>query len=343
MRPASAGGAVAAAALLIVALTAQVSGPDADELVRTAAEAPHAVSYLGQVQATRWGTKTAVSTITRVEHKAPDAYRRTFLAPQSLYGETVITRGARTTDFSLRNSTVYVSENYAPENQIAFNDNIALLFANYKAVSGPDEAVAGREAMTVSLINRHSGERMLRLWIDARTKIVLAKESYHSDGSLATRVRFDEIRYTNDIPGGIFAVHVPAGYTVVHGRKYGQVSTDIGSAVRSAGFTPIGPRYLPQGFSIVSADVTMFQGIKNLHLLYSDGLRNISLFENAGNAVADFGALRPMTTSFEGHDAQYARDGPTTLLAWHEHALGFVLVGDLDVKELADIASSVVP
>jgi len=330
--------------LALLALTAQASlPPNPDELVRAAADAPKHVSYVGQLQATRWGVANAISTIRRVEHKSPDATRDTYLAPPALYGSYYVTRGTTTSRFDVAHDQVIVSENQAAENQVAFNDNIALLFANYRAVAGPDETVAGRAAVTVSLINRHTGERVMRLWIDKQTRIVLSKESYHSDGSLATRMRFDEIRYTGDIPENTFTTKIPAGFTTVQGRRFKTPSTDIGAVVKAAGFTPVGPKFLPEGFSIISADVTSVKGIKSLHLLYSDGLRNLSLFENGRNASDDFGALKPSTTSFEGHDAQYVKDGPTTLLAWREHHIAFTLVGDLELKELTDIAVSVAP
>ena len=332
----------ALAAFALFFLTAQAP-PNADELVRAATEAPKHISYVGEVQSTRWGPNAALATIVRIEHKAPDDTRRTYLAPQSVYGEYTITRGVKSFDFDVHRQTVVTSENLAADNQVALNNNIALVFANYSAVAGPNEAVAGRAADSVSLINRHTGERVMRLWIDEQSKIVLAKESYHSDGSLASRMRFDEIRLTGDIPRGIFSTSIPAGFTTLAGRRYAQPSTDIGAAVRTAGFTPMGPRYLPEGFSIISADSSEIKGVKSLHLLYSDGLRNLSLFQNASNAAADFGALRPTTISFEGHDAEYVKDGPTTLLTWREHGLAFALVGDLDIKELTEIAISVVP
>jgi negative regulator of sigma E activity len=337
------GSSAALVVLAFFSLTAQAPTPNADELVRAATEAPKHISYLGEVQSTRWGTRQALATIVRIEHKAPADTRRTYLAPESVYGEYTITRGTKTFDFDIHHQTVSTIENLAADNAVAYNNNIALVFANYTAVSGPQEAVAGRASQTVSLVNRHTGERMMRMWIDAQTKIVLAKETYHSDGSLATRMRFDEIRYTGDIPAGIFSTDAPPGFTSLPGRRFGQPSTDIAAAVRNAGFTPVGPRYLPEGFSIISADSSDIKGVKSLHLLYSDGLRNLSLFENASDAAADFGSLKPTTTTFEGHDAQYVKDGPTTLLAWREHGLAFALVGDLDVKELLEIAISVVP
>jgi negative regulator of sigma E activity len=334
--------AVAAGAILAF-VTAQSAPPNADELVRAATEAPKRVSYVGEVQSTRWGASQAFATIVRIEHKAPDQTRRTYLAPQAVYGEYTVTHGPKTFDFDVARETVSTSENLAADNAVAYNNNIALVFANYTTVEGPSEPVAGHATQTVSLINRHTGERMMRLWIDARTKIVLAKESYHSDGSLATRMRFDGIRYTNDIPAGIFSTEIPTGYRIVLGRHFAEPSTNIAAAVRDAGFRPVGPRYLPEGFSIISADASVVKNVKSLHLLYSDGLRNLSLFQNASNAAADFGSIHPTTISFDGHDGQYIKDGPTTLLTWREHGLAFALVGDLDIKELTEIATSIIP
>ena len=64
---------------------------------------------------------------------------------------------------------------------------------------------------------------------------------------------------------------------------------------------------------------------------------------DALGAAADFGKLKPQAVSFEGHDAQYVEDGPTTLLTWQEHDLHFALVSDLVLRDLVDIATSVVP
>ena len=83
--------------------------------------------------------------------------------------------------------------------------------------------------------------------------------------------------------------------------------------------------------------------MRNLHLLYSDGIRTLSLFENNSDSEPDFGGVKPSITRFEGHDAQYVKDGPTTLLTWREHGLAFALIGDLDLKKLTEIAISVIP
>jgi negative regulator of sigma E activity len=317
--------------------------PDSNALVKQALEAPRHVSYVGQLQTIRWGTRVANATIQRVEHLAPSSTRRTFLAPEALYGEYDITLGTTTTKIDPKQHRAMVSENPSSDNSIAMNSSIALLVANYKALIGAVEIVAGRPATTISLVNRYTGERMMRLWIDNETKMVLAKEAYHQDGSLAWRSRFDEIRFTGEIPSVVFSTTIPPDFQHVEGRRFADINDDLQRTLDDAGFKAVNPRYLPDGFHIIGAENSTFRGLRNLHLLYSDGIRTLSLFENNADSEPDFGGVKPSITHFEGHDAQYVKDGPTTLLTWREHGLAFALIGDLDLKKLTEIAVSVVP
>lgn len=338
---------VAACSLPTVIIAAPTPRPapaaDSNALVRAALEAPRHVSYVGQLQTIRWGTRVANATIQRVEHLAPSSTRRTFLAPEALYGEYDITRGTTTTKIDPKQHRAMISENPSSDNAITMNSNIALLAANYRAVIGPVEIVAGRPATTISLVNRYTGERMMRLWIDNQTKIVLAKEAYHQDGSLAWRSRFDEIRFTGEIPSDVFSTTIPSGFQEVEGRRFADMSDDLQRTLDDAGFKAVNPRYLPDGFHIIGAENSDFNGLRNLHILYSDGIRSLSLFENNANAEPDFGGVKPSVIRFEGHDAEYVKDGPTTLLTWRENGLAFALIGDLDLKKLTAIAVSIVP
>lgn len=318
------------------------AGSDARPLIVAAAAAPKHVSFVGQMSSIRSGTTRATAVVSKIEHRAPDETRRTYLAPQVLYGQFVISRGAMSWNVDPATKRVVVSENRAAVDPVAVVDDIALLDSNYRAVRSTSDDVANRKTDVVDLVSRYTGERAMRLWLDTQTHVVLAKEAYHSDGSLAWRTRFDDIRYTNGIPDAIFTASVPAGYQKVRGRSYKEPQMAPG-AIPDAGFRPITPKYLPEGFSLVGSEVAAVKNVRNLHLIYSDGVRTLSLFENATDRVADFGALKPQATSFENHEAQYVRDGPTLLLAWREQGLAFTLVGDLDLKELVRIGISVIP
>ena len=321
---------------------APVAETESDALVRTAFEAPKHVSYVGQVQTIRWGTRVATATIQRIEHLAPQSTRRTFLAPEALYGEYDVTVGDATAKIDPKQKRAVREENPASDNVAAINNNLALLQANYRAIVGPVDMIAARPATTVSLVNRFTGERAMRIWIDNETKIVLAKEAYHVDGSLAWRMRFDDIRFTGEIPATIFSLETPAGFQSIEGHHFADTSAQQ-RALEDAGFKAIVPHYLPEGFSEIGATVSTIHGVRSLHVLYSDGIRGLSLFENGEDEPATFEGLKTGATQVDGHDALFVRDGPTTLLSWREHGLALALVGDLDVRELTDIAVSVAP
>lgn len=332
-------GAAGAAAPPHAALAPQLDGRN---LVIAAVNAPKHVSFIGLISSIRSGKHQAYAVVAKIEHRAPDESRRTFLAPQSLYGQFVISHGAASWDVDDRNRRIIVSENKAAVDPVAVVDDIALVDANYRAVRTASDNVADRRTDVVDLVSKYTGERAMRLWIDSETHVVLAKEAYHGDGSLAWRTRFDEIRYTDAIPSQVFTRDTPHGYTTVRGRSYGQ-TTSVAEAAKNAGFKPYTPRYLPEGFSVLGADVSQIHGVKNLHLIYSDGIRTVSLFENATARAIDFGTMKTQTVEFDKHEGQYVHDGPTTLLAWREEGLAFALVGDLDLKDLVRIGTSVVP
>ncbi|MBV9646530.1 MAG: DUF4367 domain-containing protein [Candidatus Eremiobacteraeota bacterium] len=313
------------------------------KLLRTSVLAPHSISYVGQLETILFSTNRAQAMIVRVEHRAPNLTRRWYVAPESLYGDYTVTRGITTFEFDTKNSRVVTSRNPALEDQLAAGDGLALIMQNYRAVMGNEETVAGRKSDSVLLINKHTGERALRVWIDDATNLVLKKEEYRPNGSVAAEIRFDDIRYTASIPSDVFSTAVPAGYTRVNGHDYASPTSDVNRVVKEAGFKPFVPKYLPEGFTLVSADVATVSDVKTLHFLYSDGLRALSLFENNLGAAADFGKMKPQVVSFEGHEAKYVEDGPTTLLAWQEHELHFALVSDLALRDMVEIATSVVP
>lgn len=315
----------------------------AQDLLRASIDAPKTISYVGEIQMTRWGSNGATAMLERIEHDAPDRTRRLYVAPESAYGDYVVTVGTTSYQFDLKHNRVVQTQNPVLASQVALNDNFALLVANYRAVAGPSETVAGRATTTVSLVNKYTGVRTMRLWIDRQTKLILAKETYRTNGTVATRLRFDDIRYTRDIPADLFSTTPPSGFTFVIGYRFSTLSTDIDRTTHDAGFDVQGPHYLPDGFSILSAEVMDVNNVRTLHFIYSDGIRMVSLFENGAGAPADFGTERPVPIHFDGHDAEYVKQGPTTLLAWRERGLSFALVGDLDMRELTAIADSIVP
>jgi negative regulator of sigma E activity len=278
----------------------------------------------------------------RIEHRAPDLTRRWYLAPESLYGDFIISNGDTSYDVDPHGKKIVVMKDDAIDDQIAEDDNFGLLLHNYHAVPGPDDNVAGRRTLSVLLVNKYTGETVMRIGVDAQTKLVLQKERYSPTGSVSHQMRFEQIRFTGSIPKDLFKIP-SSGYARVNGPTHGIPSNDLQAVVRTAGFRALGPKYLPEGFLPIAGDVSDIKGVRTLHLLYSDGLRTVSLFENARGAAVDLKQYTVHQTKVRSAAAQYVQEGPTTLLSWGSDNLHFALVGEISRDEMVQIASSVAP
>jgi outer membrane lipoprotein-sorting protein len=329
------------AALLTSATAAPAPAPSAADLLRDAMSAPQRISYVAEVQVLRFGTQRSDATLYRVEHRAPDMTRRWYLAPQGLYGDSIVTRGSMTYSVDVKRQQVVVSPDEDADQQIAARGNLSILMANYNVVYAPDESIDGRGVHVVLLNNKYTGQTTMRLHIDAATHLVLERQQYGSNGSPIAQTLIEQIRYTNAIPIAVFAI--PAGMHQVSGAARGPESTDVAHVISSAGFPALVPKYLPEGFSPIAGDVVSIKGVPTLHLIYSDGIRTVSLFQNEKDAAVDLSHYRAIATTVADHPARYVEEGPTTLLAWADGSRHFALVGELSLAELEKIGASVLP
>ncbi|MGH7729262.1 MAG: sigma-E factor regulatory protein RseB domain-containing protein [Vulcanimicrobiaceae bacterium] len=334
------------------ALLALASGPllaDSDDLplgdpatiLHATVVAPQHWSYVGELQITRYSSSRAVATLERVEHLAPASTRRMFLAPEELYGDYVVTRGTTTYEYDALRRRVVISHNPLLAAGGVALGNLARVLQNYRPLVQSTEIIAGRPAIDVLLVNRYTGERGVRIWVDDETGLLLGKEVYHASGAVAEMVRYEELSYTRNLPLSLFSTDAPSGYATVAGHDSQLPNPDLAAAAKQAGFAPVTPQSLPQGFALVGADAATVHGVRSLHLLYSDGLRTLSLFENAAGAATDYGTMRPKPIRIGDRDGEYVEDGPTTLLTWSDRGVAFALVGDLLRDELVAIARSV--
>ena len=83
--------------------------------------------------------------------------------------------------------------------------------------------------------------------------------------------------------------------------------------------------------------------MRTVHLLYSDGLRTVSLFESVNAATLQSTLSEPRGVSIGGRAARYAEEGPTALLAWSDGRLYYTLVGEVGLIDLKRLAGAVAP
>jgi negative regulator of sigma E activity len=335
-----AAGAAAFAASLSLASAAPNDEP-ADGLVFDAMTAPTTVSYTGTVEVVSIGNQGSEASVYRIEHRAPNLTERLYMSPPRLRGDSIVIRGEQSFFVDVRRHRVLQTENDAANDQIARDDNYILLRANYHAVKQSAESFDGREVRSVALINKYTNRVTMLVRIDEQTKLVLDKQHFASDGSLVNEVRFESVRYTSDIPDADF--NLPRAFETVRGPTFDEPSKNVAQVVRGAGFLARGPRFLPDGFSPIEGHMIEVKSVPTLQLLYSDGIRTVSLFESTGDAGIDLHRLHPQPADISGYAARYAEQGPNTLLTWSDGTLHFALLGDLRLEELRRIAASLEP
>jgi negative regulator of sigma E activity len=191
------------------------------------------------------------------------------------------------------------------------------------------------------LVNKHTRRSTMRVRIDRATKIVLDKQVFAPDGSLVSELRFEEIRFTTAIPLADFTL--PKRYAFVRGPTFGAPSEDIARVVSHAGFAVREPRSLPDGFSAVEGILVELRGVLTMHVLYSDGIRTLSLFENAKASTLDATRFQTQSLRMGDRKAEYAEDGATALLAWSDGSLYYTLVGESGLVDLRRMAASIAP
>jgi sigma-E factor negative regulatory protein RseB len=333
-------GAAAVVAASATAAPSTAPSPSAADLLRQASRADDHISYTGTTTSVIYNEHGADSTVVRVDHAAPYKWRMWYVAPADAYGRLIVSDETTTYQYEPKTATVY-SESWEQAPALTLDLDTAKVLKNYSSEIGASADVAGRKAITISLVSKYSGVLAQRVWVDAQTKIVLERETYDSDGTISSKTSFDTIRFLNDLPKDLFDLSVPAGMHVQPGTTYGRTVKDIVMIQPDVDFTIISPQYVPQGFTFDQASLGSRNGIQTVQLLYTDGLRDFSVFENSTDRLPDLASPR----QFDVDDTTGITDeiDGETLLSWNANGLNITLVGDMPAKLLARIGASVRP
>ncbi|HLJ82837.1 MAG TPA: sigma-E factor regulatory protein RseB domain-containing protein [Candidatus Eremiobacteraceae bacterium] len=333
--------AAAAASVLIVSAAAAAPQPSAIDILHKAVTADDSVSYSGTMTTIVYGRDRVDSTVVRLDHNAPSAWRIWYVAPVDAYGRLIISNEKVTYQYEASTNTVYSDEWSASAPPLAESIDAARVERNYRVESGPSTTVAGRAAHGISLTSKYSGVLVGRIWVDDQTDLILRRESYHADGSIASKSSFDNVRVVKSLPKELFDLSIPQGMRLVPGATFGKAETDDATLASSLPFSIARPASLPDGFTLDHDSVSVHDGIQTLQIVYDDGLRDFSLFENATARLPTFEGMTPKKIDVGGKDGYAADFGGETLVTWNAGKLNLTLVGDLTAKELAAVGASI--
>lgn len=305
-------------------------------LLKQAVSADDRVSFSGTITSLVYGREATAATIVRVEHRAPNQWRLWYVAPADAYGRLILSNESVQYQYEPKTGKVFSNDWVSP---LASALDIGLIRRNYTVQVAEQATIAGRSARTLSLVSNYSHTLAQRLWIDTATNLVLRRETYHADSTLAAKTQFDNITFVNDLPPDLFKMNVPAGMTLVPGTDYGTSIPDLPSLTNQLKFKAVAPRDLADGFRFEKGSVEMRGGVQSAEFVYSDGLRSVSLFENPTASYPVFDGPAPKPIQVGKESGKYQALTGQTLLSWNEAGLNFTMVGDIAPKELARIGA----
>jgi len=118
---------------------------------------------------------------------------------------------------------------------------------------------------------------------------------------------------------------------------------DLPQARKAVDFEPVAPVRLHPGYILDS--IRKIEDYNSLHLVYTNGINTLSLFEQsldgqAGLAAQDFREYAVFRSNQTTQDKR-AESDKAIILAWRNGSVSFILIGNEDITQLMEIAQAV--
>lgn len=240
-------------------------------------------------------------------------------------------------------------------------DNLELLVQNYKLeYRASEEKIAGFKTnlLTIAPLPEIEDRPTKRIWIAADNGIILRAEVLGAKGKLRflsvyTQVSFQPEKIQGALAEFRFKEKIKTGDAPRRGKPI-----SLAEAQKALDNQLVLPAYLPPGFKLQQITQIEF-GPKRamslraprptIHLRYSDGLMEFSLFETKGKPPRMRRGAKNRTSrgvrlkQFHGIPVEIMKRHQTLILKWFQGEVNFALISELDQPEIIRIAKSLIP
>lgn len=259
--------ALGALSLLSVAAKAQSDEPN-DWLNRMSA-ALQSISYEGTVIR----LQDDVHEVLKVVHSASDGVIRERVMVQEGNGLEIIRNGNEVHCILPDQKSVLVEEwndqnalfSSLPSTDVRFGNEYDLSIVR-------EDRVAGRKAVLLAIRPHDKFRFGHRIWLDSKTAFPLQTQLLSENGKTIEQVKFADISFDKDIPASALV----SSYSIENFRWFTQPGRSVTEAVKPTWSND----NLPTGYRLVSTHREELPGSNTpvTHILYSDGLANVSVF-----------------------------------------------------------------
>lgn len=286
--------------------------PSAIKWLERAASAPDRVSFHATQQVTSWGPQGASSAMLDVVHAAQQGSQITVLGTGESDGVKAF---IQRTEHAL--------------GPTVDGGPLSLLKATYELVLAGEASTIGRAAVLVEA-RRDDQTLAARFWIDKATGLLLQRQLYTVDGSKVVRAT---VFTALDVgPKQEFMSHLPP---MLPEGDEPPLGTGEAGRLRNEGWNCADQ--LPASLRLYDVHTDAVAG--SIQFAYSDGLFNVSVFEQRG--ALDPAALTGYTAATT-HDGApvYVRYGMPSYAVWESRGIVYTLVGDIPFDVMDQVVAA---
>ena len=281
-----------------------LTGAEARAALVKASAAASRFSYSGSQAFTAVLDGTTISAVIQIDSRKEQGSQLTVLNERA---EKVLTGYARP----------------AVTSRMVDDQLLALLERNYRVSGSSGSTVAGRPATLVEA--SRGGAVAARWWIDDATGLLLGQETYDEQGQLTLSSRFTSIRIGNT---SAILEHLPPRLGV-------STTTSALTVSSSPQLTALGWSCSNSlaGLALVRVRTDRAGSPQVLHLVYSDGLNTVSVFQRRGLLAAP-----PQGAPWDqGLGAYVPAAHAPGLATWQSGTTVYTVVTDGSTQLLADV------
>jgi negative regulator of sigma E activity len=279
-----------------VATGTTLTAAEAQAMMQRAAGAAHSVSYSGRQSFLAYRNGRAVVAQVDVDARAGQ-------------GSQVMVNNQTGQQLLKRFSPALISS------RVVDDELLDLLERNYRLSGTRGSGVAGRNATVVAATRGDSHSVAARWWIDDATGIVLWQETYDSSGSVDLSFGFTSVSVSHRHS---ILQHLPPRLAVP--RTSTSLTISSAAELNASGWSCF--RHLA-GLSLVRIRSDRAGNPDTVHLVYSDGLSTVSVFQQRGRLAAV-----PEDSSWDDTLGAHVRRGASGVATWQSGETVFTVVTD---------------
>ncbi|HEX3205977.1 MAG TPA: zf-HC2 domain-containing protein [Propionibacteriaceae bacterium] len=211
--------------------------------------------------------------------------------------------------------------------RVVDDELLDLLERNYRLSGTHGASVAGRASTAVMATRDGSNFVAARWWIDDATGIVLWQETYDRNGSVDLSFGFTSVSVSR---GDSILEHLPPRLAVP--RTSTSLTLSSATELSASGWSCV--RHLA-GLSLVRIRSDRAGNPDTVHLVYSDGLTAMSVFEQRGRLT-----VVPEGSQWDAALGAHVRRGASSVATWQSGEMVFTVVTDGSTSLLAEAVES---